>query len=309
MNMNTGKTWNHSVAGLAAAVIALACLSCTKEGPPVTVVTFTVGTTHLVRENEPPRRLCTGETLNKGDRIITGENSEVAIQAGGTILIKVLPNSAVALSSLLESGRCSLFQERGKILSKSKKLMKGESYLVHNRTAIAAVRGTEFMVTFERGVSSVAVAEGRVEVTKIETGERRFIGEGGKAVISDAFDRVPLQKVDFLYIKKVSIVPFVDDLKDIDVESAKEIEKGFRPEEKRIDAEIEKLLSVSLIEMLKMYGKIDVVKLYSGKTIRGIITERGEEIVILTPGGTVSVPRVKVQKTMVVTALRGGDHR
>ncbi len=301
--MNASKTLKHSIAALAVALMAVACASCANKGPAVTVVTFTVGKTELVRGKEPPRQLRTGETLKKGDLIITGDSSEVTIQAGDRILIKVLPNSAVTLSSLLESGECSLHQERGRIASKSKKLMRDERYLIQNRTTVAAVRGTEFMVAFERGVSRVAVAEGRVEVTKIDSRESRLIAAGGKAVISGGFDKAPLETIDSLYIKKVSIVPFVDNLNTIDGESVKEIEKGFRPEEKKIDEKIEKLLAVSFNELLKKHGKIDVVRLYSGKVIRGIIMERGEEIIILTPGGTVSVPRVKVQKTRVVTAL------
>jgi hypothetical protein len=51
--------------------------------------------------------------------------------------------------------------------------------------------------------------------------------------------------------------------------------------------------------MKTKYGRIDVITLYSGRTIQGVIISRGESYRVLTTNGPISVNAKDVRRTDV----------
>lgn len=72
----------------------------------------------------------------------------------------------------MESGKTELFLNSGTVLNKVSKLQKENEYSVRTKTALAAVRGTAFLVIAEKGSSKVAVNSRDVDVTRIESNEK-----------------------------------------------------------------------------------------------------------------------------------------
>jgi hypothetical protein len=109
-----------------------------------------------------------GDSINDGMRIVTeGEKSLADIYLGEDA-IRIAGNSSLLFSklSMINNGQSSeLLVEKGNVFSKiTRKLSKDESYTVRTPHAIAAVRGTEFLVSEVNGKSNVACLDGKVEV-------------------------------------------------------------------------------------------------------------------------------------------------
>ncbi len=150
------------------------------------VATFIVGDVKLDRPGETLRQVKFKERLRKGDVITTGAGAMFAFQYGENSVIKVQENSVLKINAVFEEGRNSCYLENGKVLSTVKKLDKGESMAISTRTSLAAVRGTDFSVAYDRGQSVVAVNEGAVKVRAVKEGEN--IEELEKELVAEEED-------------------------------------------------------------------------------------------------------------------------
>lgn len=108
--------------------------------------------------------------LSPGSSIVTGAKSQCNLLIGKDSYISVRENSKLQLDSLVKSvdglESSSVELKVGKLVVNPKKLMKDESFSVKTPTAVAAVRGTKFVVESETGKQvRVAVVEGKVEMT------------------------------------------------------------------------------------------------------------------------------------------------
>jgi len=106
-----------------------------------------------------------GETLHKGDTIVTGTRSMADLQYSDRGLIRISENSRVVMASLFHSAEkdnTQLTLNKGRIFSTLGKFRKGSSFEVSTSTAVAAVRGTSLRVTAEGNRTRVDVLKGKV---------------------------------------------------------------------------------------------------------------------------------------------------
>jgi hypothetical protein len=197
-----------------------------KEGPARAVATFIVGTVTVEREGAPARPLRHKEALRPGDLVRTGAGSMLAIQLGTESVIRVDADTSLIVSSIMDEAGTRLNLERGRVLSRLRHLSKGTDFRISTKTAIAAVRGTEFSVTSGAQESVVAVNDGTVDVTKATgsaVGEKTVPVEVGKAaVVKDAVTTRPVtgdEKKEFGDFSNIKPV------KDLDAASEADLKK------------------------------------------------------------------------------------
>jgi hypothetical protein len=79
----------------------------------------------------------------------------------------------------------------------------------------------------------------------------------------------------------------------------KKMEETVKTDEE-INAEIEKLSGMSYEDMKAKYQRVDIITMYNGRVIKGVIMSRGATLKILTPSGIVTVQAKDVQRTGVM---------
>lgn len=251
------------------------------------------------------RTLQAGDLLKEGDEITTGKQSHAAIQIDDTIIVKIDKNTTASISRITEGKEHEVFLKSGKVFSKIRRMKSGMEYRVKTPSITAAVRGTQFSVSVIKDTQKVAVAEGTVRVNREAVagveGMKHDTTAGTTLVITEEVKERPISKKEKLEIEKVTIVPFIES-----IESLKD-EKLNRTTQDYIEKydEIEKKLKIkdvprTLNEVKERYGRIDEISLYNGKVYRGVILKRGASFTILTPGGTVTVPKTKIKSTRVI---------
>lgn len=125
-----------------------------------------------------------GMALLPQDRVVTAKDSFVVVRIRNYGIFKIKEDTSVQLSDLVKhSGKLAMEIEKGGILFHIKKLLKNEEVVVKTPSAIAAVRGTSFLITAddssgEKG-TSVAVIEGAVAV---KSGDKEALVEAGKSL-------------------------------------------------------------------------------------------------------------------------------
>jgi outer membrane protein assembly factor BamB len=124
--------------------------------------------------------------LTEGNEIKTGPGAQCNLVVGSESFISVKEKSHLILATLFKdvSGmeNSSIELKVGKSVLNPKKLLKGESFSVKTPTAIAAVRGTRFVVESKpQGKMKVAVVDGKVELKRripaLEKVEKEIINE------------------------------------------------------------------------------------------------------------------------------------
>ena len=116
----------------------------------------------------------------------TGAKAIVDIYFQGSV-IRILEKSSVVMKELVKNLKdnkelTELYVENGKVFSKvTRKLTEGEKFRVNTPTAVAGVRGTEFLVSEEDGKSNIACIEGTVAVKESASDDSTFVDvEAGK---------------------------------------------------------------------------------------------------------------------------------
>ncbi|MGQ9843191.1 MAG: FecR family protein [Spirochaetota bacterium] len=151
----------------------IALIGCKKEKKYTVaregLVNFVAGTVFLVA-NGAESKAQIGDAIKEGMTIKTvGPKSMLEIYFGENA-VKILGDTVIKVEKLLtnvdsNTEESSFIVEKGRMFSKvTKKLAKGDSYQVKTPTAIAAVRGTDFLVTQEEDKSNVACLDGMLEV-------------------------------------------------------------------------------------------------------------------------------------------------
>jgi len=306
-----------------------------KEGPPLAaVIVFLAGDVKVEPAAGSPRGAELGERLSAGDVITTGDRSHATVQIGDRGVTRIERNSRVEIKKLFSAGEGEMFLHRGEVAAKIARLQRSESFKVKSPTAIAAVRGTEFIASYKNGSGKVAVREGKVAVTPLEEGKETEVREtlvekGNTAEIrvddsapAEAKTTVEVRPISELEVMKIEIVAAAPIIPDIEtarveqivvasapvVEKQKELEPKIVVEEKKVQAaekaeRIEKLIqkqSATMEEIKEAFDRIDEISLYNGKVLRGAIIERGKQYSILTTGGTVRVPENQVRSVRVI---------
>jgi len=133
-----------------------------------------------------------GDFVSEGVTIKTGLKSAVDIHFSGSV-IRILEKSTVTIRELMKEIEgnkefTEIYVEEGKVFSQvARKLKSDEKYQVTTKTAVAGVRGTEFLVEEYEGVSRISCIEGTVAVRKADEDESRFVNleAGNEAVIDE----------------------------------------------------------------------------------------------------------------------------
>jgi hypothetical protein len=140
-------------------------LGCTRQQvDEYSMITFMIGD---VKKNNTAVQI--GDIIKEKDVIQTGTDSFCDIKIGDS-LIRVKQKTKVVLSALMRQGaieNTAMELDTGKMLCKPKKLLKSESFLIKTPTAVAGVRGTQFIVEADtNGTSRIKVFDGKVKVAK-----------------------------------------------------------------------------------------------------------------------------------------------
>jgi hypothetical protein len=165
------KTVLRGTTAFAAAAVLVLCLCGQKSGVrSFGKVSSITGTAELRREeSERWRPLTAGATLLWGDSVRTGAESDLEITFGGNT-VRLGEKTTIGVGDTVDSvGQTTItvMNVGGEVLSDIRNLGRSaEHYNVVTPTAVAAVRGTHFLVVFTPGVAvtHVNVLDGRVWV-------------------------------------------------------------------------------------------------------------------------------------------------
>jgi hypothetical protein len=174
---------------IVAVFMAMQFAGCKKEGPSVVqndgVVNFITGDVKVVADGQTVA-LNAGDKVTQGMTVKTGVKSIVDIYFQGSV-IRILEKSSVVMTELAKNiaenkELTELYIENGKVFSKvTKKLTDGDKFRVNTPTAVAGVRGTEFLVSEENGKSTISCIEGKVVVRDSGADDTAFVEvEAGK---------------------------------------------------------------------------------------------------------------------------------
>jgi len=166
----------RKTACLAIALIVLYVSGCKKEEPVVRqgIINFLAGTVTLL-SGDKKSPASAGDIINQGMKIETGRNSFVEIYFGENA-VKIMENSAVEVTVLItevnKSEKTEIQVENGRVFSRvMKKLAKDDQYRVKTPTAVASIRGTDFMVEEKDGKGTVSCVDGKVRVSDTRKSE------------------------------------------------------------------------------------------------------------------------------------------
>jgi len=298
------------------------------------VIIFAQGDVTII-QNDVNKPAGIGANVNPNDIIATGNQSIAVVQIADRAIAHIGSNSRVVVQSLLDTS-VTLYLEKGEVISKVERLQKGQEYSVKARSVVASVRGTQFLVKADEKIGKVAVHTGSVsvkpviEAEEVEVAEiKGTIVEGGKEAIVTVEEEkvakevpVTVQEIsvkDKMKIEtaaKIEVVPqevltkpeSLEKVQETIKQNVEKIEKIETLSESEIKQQIkkeriERLMQQktrTLEEIKEACERIDVVKLYSGKTIQGAIIDRSNDYKILTTTGVVEVPKKNVRSVSVL---------
>jgi len=152
--------------GISVFFISILIAGCSiKESEEYASIAFMIGD---VKKNNSETKI--GDIIKENDTISTGgDKSSCDIKIGKSI-IRIKAKSSVKIASLIKNNRIednAINLDTGKVICKIIKNSKDERFIVKTPTAIAAVRGTQFIVEADKKLTtSVKVFQGEVNVAK-----------------------------------------------------------------------------------------------------------------------------------------------
>ncbi len=266
-------------------------------------VVFTLGDVKLQRAGAAPADLSIRDSVRDGDVLITGGKSNLVVQIEGVGTVRILEDSRISMTSLLKGGTETVTGlESGKIFSKILKIQ-GQSYEVKTPTCVVAVRGTEFLTSYEEKDTEVRLLSGKVSIEPIGAKDGGTALDAGNIALADADGKVSVRSMTDLQrleLEKYALAPYIENLKEKTSEEIKAIFDGIKGREDEIDEkiriELEKLraewLRLSPLDRLRRQGKpISMLHLRSGEKIGGsVVGRRGDKIVVDTGDGVIRIP-------------------
>lgn len=283
---------------LAVIVISLLAGCGQKQATEDAVVIFTMGDVQLQRGSDVIG-VKVRDMLKDGDIVTTGANSCIVAQAGENLVFRIEADSRAELSAIAEFGNNEYRLDRGLLLLKVIKLKKAEYCTIKTPTTVASVRGTVFSVEHNEGFTNVAVSEGKVSVARASKTDETVIEAGSAAVVADTVARRDINAVEELKLRKIENMQLIENLNDAEDGALDNKVKEIRLQDEAIDKKMKKLLKdkMSLEEIKTEYGRIDMVRLYSGRVYRGVVVSRGKNIKMITPQGTINIEAKKIKET------------
>jgi hypothetical protein len=248
-------------------LLAFVCVfGCKKESkPPLAVavngiINFVTGTVKLeVKGAVTDAKI--GDTVVEGAKISTVGSKSIAEIYIGDHAIKVTGDSSIAFPRLvlLNGGQVTdLSVTKGGVFSKiTKKLDKNDSFTVRTPTAVAAVRGTEFMVEETDGKSNIACVDGKVEVADTQNAE--------KNVVLDAKEEVTVDKGGDLVKKQIESdklirLQLIANIKDIQADIKQKYEDQKADMRKKFEEQREQIRQAVVDQREKDKGMVQKQK-------------------------------------------------
>ncbi len=149
------------------------------EIPKKALVTFKKGNVFFIRENQT-HKIHINTILTEKDIVRTEKDSSVNIQFSDGVIIMIGPQTQLEIH---KKDEVRLKQSTGEILAKvsSKKNIQLD---IESPTTVASVRGTELLINSDQNTTTVAVNEGKVEVSKIDGSQKETIEAGQKIIVT-----------------------------------------------------------------------------------------------------------------------------
>jgi hypothetical protein len=195
-----------------------------------------------------------GEVFN-GDVIETKEQSIITIQiAAGLLKIQEKSIYTFNVNRTDEKTEWELTLDSGSIFSKLQKLKKDQSYIISTPSAIISVRGTEFLVTYDKesNRTEVSVGQGVVEVMNNQTNEIIQVEMGKTAVIQneviEVIEVIENTQIITLLLKMLGLEEMV--------EEPGAQETAFFLSQNRAKYEKQEQYYKNKIELLKLYEQV-----------------------------------------------------
>ncbi len=170
-----------------------------------------------------------GFAINENSIIKTGKLSIIDIKYKNSGIIRIGENTHLNVARLFSSENADetlLNMEEGKVFVTVSKLMKDSRLQVKTTTSVAAVRGTAFRVSSEKGISRVDVLKGQVKVNPVKDDviieKIEKIVEPDKSVEIDQKDIVRIveekKKIEIVSLQKEEIEAIKEEAKLIKID-------------------------------------------------------------------------------------------
>jgi len=249
------------------------------DEPPGAVVVKTQGESYLTRGQER-ERLYAGAMIRHDDVIQTEAHSTVDLMMKGGVALRIRPATRLAFAAMRfqQNTELQVDLDRGGVFLSLDRLQQKDRVEVHTPTAIAGVRGTDFLVESSPGNTRVALLSGRLEV-KSKAGIRN-IETLQEVEVTQNMDVRPLSREAELVQEKADL---------------HRAGSGFSPELFQQAATVKSVRSEE--ELRQTYGREpDLIVLADGRELRGIVAaQHGNELIIQTVSdGTFVVSRSEV---------------
>ena len=126
-----------------------------------------------------------GLALDKGDKLKTFENGKVELTFDDGTTLWVRENTEIDITLLLPEDRV-ISLNKGQIRSKVTPLKVGQAFTVKTKTAVAAIRGTEFIMVMGDAGSKLLVVSGKIEYTNPISNVSYPVVEGQSSLCSES---------------------------------------------------------------------------------------------------------------------------
>lgn len=197
----------------------------TAQTKPIAIVVKTTGISyHIKGKKKTPIRV--KDFVQSGDIIHAKKNALVHLQFSSGIIFSLgSPQSVTEVkinNFISKQGSTKIQMEvyKGSLASSTEKLSKKDYIEVVTPTAIAGVRGTEFLVDVEKESTEVLVNDGLVSVSDIEK-EKEVMVEPGKKVVATTTG-LQLEIIKKFEKQRFEIFKALEDSKQKNIEALKE---------------------------------------------------------------------------------------
>jgi hypothetical protein len=254
------------------------------------------GEVKVIRNKKEISALKTEEKIITKDKIYTGADGRVLFQMEKS-LVHMMPGSSAAAG--IELRRKSISLRKGTVLCKVRSLNENEEFKVITPNAEAVVAGTLFSVSYEKETTRVTVSRGAVKVTSLINNQEIHVEEGQSAVISGTSISKEPEKTgspEMRLLEKFDRLKYREDMSGTET---MELRRAVMALEKVKKKENKKRIS-TLDDIRKIYGRLEEIRLYNGRTYTGAIISRGSIFTIVTVRGTRKVRAKEVKNVRII---------
>ena len=154
---------------------------------------FVIGSVTVIRPDKTSGQLRKGYAFYGGETVVTAASSQAKIRLKNGSMVQVLPSSKVIFNQVKFDGgndRYAFGVIQGGMNSQVSRLGTKDYYKVYTPTAVAGVRGTEFLVAVGvNGKANVMVKEGAVAIDGTERKDMVKAGEKAEITVGSDIDK------------------------------------------------------------------------------------------------------------------------